>query len=128
MPYYAQITDGRVSAVTQTGEVDSPNMIEIEEFDASLLGKLYSGGVFSDAPAVPVRRLTKLQFIGRLTPTEAKGLLSAADSDPDVRLFVRMLDWATPEADGTSVDLDDPRTVAAIQALFSSERAAEILA
>ncbi len=66
MPYYAQITDGRVSAVTETGEVDSPNMIEIEEFDASLLGKLYSGGVFSDGPESRPRHITEGAFKDRL--------------------------------------------------------------
>ena len=127
--YYAQIKDGRVIAVTQTaGAIDSPSMVSIGSLDESLIGKTYSGGVFGDAPASPVRKLTKLQFIGRLTPTGAKGLLAAAEADEDVRLFVRMLDWATPDPDGTSVNLDDARTVAAIQALFSAERAAEILA
>lgn len=51
--YYAQINiDGRVYAVTQTaGEISADNMIAIDSFDESLLGKLYLNGEFiSEVP------------------------------------------------------------------------------
>ena len=64
----------------------------------------------------PARRLTKLAFIGRIGD-EFAGILTAAKSNVQVELFVRMLDWATPDPDGTSVDLDDPRVVDALQTL-----------
>jgi hypothetical protein len=64
----------------------------------------------------PVRRLTKLAFIGRIGD-EFAGILTAAKSNVQVELFVRMLDWATPDPDGTSVDLDDPRVVDALTTL-----------
>jgi len=76
----------------------------------------------------PGRRLTKLQFVDRMTQTEFTGLLTVARTDADAEMFVKMLDWATPDPDGTSVDLDDPRTIAGVQASFSAERAAQILA
>lgn len=64
----------------------------------------------------PARRLTKLAFIGRIG-NEFAGILTAAKSNVQVELFVRMLDWATPDPDGTSVDLDDPRVVEALTTL-----------
>lgn len=66
--------------------------------------------------STPVRRLTKLAFIERIG-TEFAGILTAAKTNVQVELFVRMLDWATPDPDGTSVDLDDPRVVEALQTL-----------
>ena len=84
------------------------------------------------APYVPpARRLTKLAFVGRLG-ADFYAILSAAKVNVDVEMFVKMLDWATPDADGTSVDLDDPRVVYALNSLeagglIAAGRAAEIL-
>lgn len=64
----------------------------------------------------PARRLTKLAFIGRIG-NEFAGILTAAKTNVQVELFVRMLDWATPDPDGTSVGLDDPRVVEALTTL-----------
>lgn len=80
----------------------------------------------------PTRRLTKLSFIGRIGD-EFSGILTAAKTNVQVELFVRMLDWATPDPDGTSVDLDDPRVVDALTTLeaaglISTGRAQEIRA
>lgn len=52
MKAYAQINeDSIVVALLQTsGEVDAPHMIEVPNYDNSLLGKLYSGGEFIDPP------------------------------------------------------------------------------
>lgn len=46
--YYAQVNDnGIVYAITQTsGVIVSSNMIPINEFDMSLLGKKYENGQF----------------------------------------------------------------------------------
>ena len=66
------------------------------------------------------RRLTKLQFVGLLGDSFA-GILAAAKVSVDVEMFVKMLDWATPDADGTSVDLDDPRVIDGLMRLEASE-------
>lgn len=54
--YYAQITNGVVTAVSElAGEVDAPNMIQIDGLDPTLLGKAYEAGEFVDvAPPVVV--------------------------------------------------------------------------
>ena len=77
-------------------------------------------GVDEAAPQNPVgpRRLTKLAFVGRLGNDFAT-ILVASKQSVQVEMFVRMLDWATPDPDGTSVDLDDPRVIGALQALES---------
>lgn len=73
-----------------------------------------------DAPAAQrkARRLTKLHFVGLLGSSFA-GILAASKASVDVEMFVKMLDWATPEADGTSVDLDDPRVTGGLTLLES---------
>lgn len=82
---------------------------------------------------IPIqRRVTKLDFVGRLGE-DFDTLFDASKTVVDVEKFMRMLDWATPEADGTSIDLDDPRVVYAMNAfeqagLIAAGRAAEILA
>lgn len=52
--YYAQInSSGIVYAVTQTsGEMSRDDMIKIESLDLSLIGKLYQGGTFIEAPEI----------------------------------------------------------------------------
>lgn len=79
----------------------------------------------------PARRLTKLAFTG-LLGDDFRSILTAAKQSVDVEMFVKMLDWATPDPDGTSVDLDDPRVIGALQMLESAGligagRASEIL-
>lgn len=51
--YYAQIgADKMCYAVTQTaGEIVRPDMISIDAFDESCLGKVWADGAWEDAPA-----------------------------------------------------------------------------
>lgn len=67
-------------------------------------------------PVVTSRRLSKLEFVGRLGGDFAN-ILNAAKQNVEVELFVKMLDWATPEPDGTSIDLDDERVIYALTQL-----------
>lgn len=86
-----------------------------------------------EVEAVPVRRrVTKLEFIGRLGNDFDK-LFDESKTVVAVEKFMKLLDWTTPEADGTSVDLDDARVVLALNSfeqsgLIAAGRAAEILA
>jgi hypothetical protein len=84
-----------------------------------------------EEPPLPARRLTKLSFVGRLGADFAS-ILTVAKANVEIELFVKMLDWATPDPDGTSVDLDDPRVVYALNRLEEAQvlapgRAQEIL-
>lgn len=67
-------------------------------------------------PAAPVsptgpRRLTKQQFIDRLGEPAHKAILAMRKTSIDAEAWVHRFENLTPDADGTSVDLDDLRTV-----------------
>ena len=79
------------------------------------------------------RRLTKLAFVHLIGQDAFLNVLAAAKVNVEIEAFIKLIDWATPEADGTSIDKDDPRTIAGLQALeaaglIAPGKAAEILA
>lgn len=121
------VTDRRIGAIVHAYTADEPYPFEGMGFDVC--------NHIAEVPNPPTpaqRRLTKLAFIGRIGDDFA-GILDAAKVSVQVELFIRMLDWATPDPDGTSVDLDDPRVVSALQTLEAANllgagRAQEILA
>ena len=89
-------------------------------------GMAFASHDHSEAPVQPepvvtvlpaVTRLTKLQFIDRMGDAAYKTVLQMAKTNVDVEAFVKRFEMATPEADGTSVDLTDPRTVAGVTAI-----------
>ena len=70
-----------------------------------------------DTVEVPKRRLTKLEFIGRMGEPVFIAILAMAQQSVEMAAWVELVRMATPEQDGTSVDLDDPRTLAGLNAL-----------
>ena len=85
------------------------------------------------APVPSVRRLSKLAYMNRFTDAELAGIYAAAKTVVAVEVWLAKFNATTPEADGTSIDLDDPRTIAGLQGmeaagLLAAGRAAEILA
>lgn len=66
---------------------------------------------------VPKRRLTKLEFIGRMGEQVFIAILGMAQQSVEMAAWVELVRMATPEPDGTSIDLDDPRTLAGLNAL-----------
>ena len=86
-----------------------------------------------EQPAPSRRRLSTLAFRDRFTQAEKVAIYTAAKTGVEVQIWLDDLAAATPEPDGTSVDLDDPRTVAGVQALEAAGligvgRATEVLA
>lgn len=78
------------------------------------------------------RRVTKLEFVRRLGD-DFDTLFAEAKVNIEVEKFMKMIDWATPDPDGTSIDLDDPRVIGSLQkceqdGTLAQGRAAEILA
>jgi hypothetical protein len=63
------------------------------------------------------RRLSKLEFIDLLTDTEYATILGAARESVAIEAWIKKMELATPDDDGTSIDLDDPRTQGGVQAL-----------
>lgn len=67
-------------------------------------------------PAPPPKRLlTKNAFVARFGMPAFIATLSLAKVDVVVEAQLFLLNNATPDADGNSVDLDDPRTVAGVR-------------
>ena len=77
-------------------------------------------------------RLTKQQFIDRFSQGEMQGILTAAKVSTAVESWLFRFNNLTPDLDGTSVDLSDPRTVTGLYSLeeagiLGEGRASEIL-
>ena len=78
------------------------------------------------------RRISKQQFIDRFTPVEMSTILDAAKVNVAVEAWLFRFNSVTPDADGTSIDLDDARTIESTigleqAGLIGAGRAAEIL-
>ncbi len=50
------------------------------------------------------RRLTKLAFVHLIGQDAFLNVLDAAKVNVEIEAFIKLIDWATPEADGTSID------------------------
>lgn len=84
-------------------------------------------------PTLPPRKVSKLEFMNLLTDEELVGIYAAAKVSPAVEVWLAKFHATSVEPDGTSIDKDDPRTIAGLEALeavglISTGRAAEVLA
>lgn len=124
--YYAQITNGVVTAVTETAEqIDAANMIAIGSLDSSMLGQSYSAGVFTPAAPVAVP-WTKKEFLLKFTPEEYAAIKAATLVDATLDYYWTLFNVAA------EIVKTDPVTIAGINELESAGligpgRAAEIL-
>ena len=105
MPNYV-VQDRATGEVVYAYTADLPSHENIYPYDT------YNHIPKPEVVAPVVRRVSKLEFVARLGDDEFTALLGLARESVDVEKFVKMIDWATPEADGTSIDLDDPRVQA----------------
>ena len=63
------------------------------------------------------RRVTKLEFVALLGEQAYGAILGLSKQSIAVEAWIKLLDLATPESDGTSINLDDPRTQGGVQAI-----------
>lgn len=84
------------------------------------------GGAVSTAPTGP-RRLTKLGFVAKLGNDAFGFVLTAAKASVEMETFLKMVELATPDADGTSIDLDDERTIYGVTQLGAALEAQGIV-
>lgn len=96
MPYYAQISDGRCVAVTQTaGLVDAPDMVEIDDYSTELMGCLYdaSTNTFSapvpELPTVP-ESVSPFQATAALALAGHLETVEAIMADPTTPVITRL--------------------------------------
>lgn len=130
MPNYVQLDDNNiVTGVTKAANtIDAANMIEIAEYDTSLLGKKYENGVFVEGPVVVLPSIiTKIALLNRMTDAEFIGIINAAKTDAEVELWKTRFDNATTIdlADGSRVVAGFPMLVS--KGLLTQERSTEIL-
>lgn len=112
MPFYAQITDGIVTAITETAQaIDLPGLILVDSLDVGLLGKAYANGVFSQAPDTRPRHITGYAFKMRMTAAERIAIRTAAAASPAVADFMDLADSAQ------YIDLDLSTTRDGVEAL-----------
>jgi hypothetical protein len=128
--YYAQISNGMVTGVTQTAApVTDAAMVELDSYDTSKLGHAYANGVFTPpAPVVapPNRVISRMAFKGRFRPAERNAIRAASLTTPSVEDDWDMLTSAA------TVNLDNRDVVALVRSLrganlISPARSAEIL-
>lgn len=63
------------------------------------------------------RTLTKLEFIELLGDAAYAAILTAMKTSIQIEAWVKKMELATPDANGHSVDMDDPRTQAGVMAI-----------
>lgn len=130
--YYAQINQERIAyAVTETaGQITAPDMIQLESFDTSVIGKRYTeqGGweTLPPSPQHPATIWTVLAFRSRFTEDEKRAIYSARANSIDIQI------WLDDLAAAEDVRSDDPRMIAGVQGLeaaglLAPGRAAEIM-
>lgn len=129
--YYAQINQDRIAyAVTEAaGQIDAPDMIALESFDTSVIGKRYTeqGGWESvPVPEPSATVWTVLAFRSRFTEAEKRDIYSARANSIDIQI------WLDDLAAAEDVRSDDPRMIAGVQGLeaaglLAPGRAAEIM-
>ena len=85
---------------TRAISIDS---VTVESWDTSTLR------FAEERQPVAGRRMTRLAFAERLGDAAFEALLSMSKQSIEVETMVKLIEWAQPDPDGTSIDLDDPR-------------------
>lgn len=139
MPYYAQISAGRVVAITETsGAIAAGNMVPLSSLDFGLVGYGYANGVFTAPAPIPrPRHITRLAFARRFTIDEEADIeIAGTDSPtgpPAARKALARARVASRRVNTSAfIDLDDSATRATVQGyetanLLANGRAAQIL-
>lgn len=91
----------------------------------------YNDPTIVEEPIIQPRMISKLSFVG-LLGNDYAAIFTAAKSNVHVEYFVKMIDWATTDANGNSIDLNDPRVSMGLNmmesaGLIAEGRAQEIL-
>ena len=73
------------------------------------------------------RMLTKLEFIELLGDVAYPTILTMAKASVQIEVWMKKLELTTPDADGYSVNLDDPRTQGGITAIGMALEMQEIV-
>lgn len=130
MKKFAIIEHGIVTNIAISETALDTNWVDITN-NTQVIGPgcLYSTGVFTQAVReIPTKRiLTKLEYMSRFTDEELVGIYTAAKTVVLIEIWLEKLKVTT------EINLDDPRTIAGLQTMETSQliavgRAADILA
>ena len=131
MPFFAQLNAGIVVAVSELyADAASTELIPIAEYDTSLLGKRYEGGVFLNVEQPPQTQITRLAFLSRFTDEEAIALdLASMGATVEAATFRRYISKVNA---ASFIDLNNQDTINGVNTLaalgiLTEERATEIL-
>ena len=106
-----QVTNRLTGECVYAYGADAPDHLALYPFDT------YNHIKAVEVVEVPKRRLTKLELIGRMGEAVFVAIIGMAKQSVEMAAWVEMVRMTTPEPDGTSIDLDDPRTLAGLNAL-----------
>lgn len=101
-------------------EITRYSAANITEFEGALLEDTDHVELIEDSSGVEVVkrvRLTKQEFFDKLGSAAGAFILTAAKTSVEIEMWVKRLDLTTPDPDGTSVDLEDPRTIAGVDSM-----------
>ena len=81
--YYAQIDENNICAAVSKvkGEIKKDNMIEIDFYDTSLLGKRYSNGIWEEVPEEEPAPTEQDIFQAQTLLNQAEIITKQADMD-----------------------------------------------
>ncbi len=96
------------------GEVTDPLMIEISEYDESIMGKKWENGQFVAVEAPKRKQLTRYEFRSQFTFEEQVAITLAAKSDVVIEVFMKSMEVAE------AVNLDYPETAQGLTYLVKS--------
>lgn len=105
------VTNRLTGVVAYAYGADAPDHLALYPFDT------YNHIRAPEVVETPKRRLTKLELIGRMGEAVFVAIIGMAQQSVEMASWVELVRMATPEPDGTSIDLDDPRTVAGLNAI-----------
>lgn len=116
MPYYAQIdADRRCTSVTETaGPISGDNLIELDSYDTSLLGRPHDAatGEWGALPPAPAPEWEWFIDVGPFTDR-----LGAASAAIDVSTLPGLVAIRSDFSRRKWIDLKDPRVIAAVHYL-----------
>lgn len=112
--YYAQLTQGVVTGVTQTSGPlpESPDLVALASYDIALLGWTYDGSTFSAPAPVSLKRHISVGAFYDRFGAEKWAIL--ADASPSVQAVIKD---ASVRA---YIDLDNPQLPMGLQILITA--------
>lgn len=103
----AQVTGYAAAALALLDEYPLDQFDHVEYVEGTVSTTVFGGR----------RRVSKLEFIALLGQAAYVTILGMARESVEVEAWVKQIEMASQDAEGWSIDLDDPRTAAGLNAI-----------